>query len=167
MVVEDVKAELARLGIFFGDVEELDAYGVRFCTIVFRDVSVNLENRELQKALSEACGSWERLFKAFALEKLVSGGELNVYDYVDVEEISWSKRYGPYVRLNVSVEVGGLLQKYGLADIDVREMEESLEGILDCEARRILRKLNRALQEAMSEGLRDCHTRGETVPLCK
>lgn len=167
MVVEDVKAELARLGIFFGDVEELDTYGVRFCTIVFRDVNVNLENRELQKALSEACESWERLFKMLALEKVVSGGELNVYNYVDVEEISWSKRHGPYVRLDVSMEVDGLLRKYGLANINVREMEECLEGILDYEARRILRKLNGALQEALSEGLRNCHARGETVSLCK
>ncbi len=161
-IVAEARDELARIGIFFGEVEELDTYGVQYCTIVFRDVAVNLENRELRKELSMASESWERFFKALALERIVSGSNPDVHDYVDVEEISWNRNRGPFVRLNVSLEVEGLLRKYGLADLNVREMEECLEGILDYEARRILRRLNEALREAMAEAR---HARGEVVPL--
>ncbi|MEM1798146.1 MAG: hypothetical protein QXX87_02885 [Candidatus Jordarchaeales archaeon] len=143
MFVEEFKAGLERLGILFGEAEEIDAYGARVRTIIFRDVNVDLENRELQKALSEACESWKRLFEAFALEKLVSGGRLSIYDYVDVEEISWSRRHGPYVRLSVSSDARRLLQKYGLDGVDVREMEASLEMLLDREARTILLRASR------------------------
>jgi len=147
-VSEDARSELSRVGIHVGEVEELDTYGTRYCVIVFRDVSVDLENAELRRSLSEASSSWDRLFKALALERLVLDEGLRIYDYVDVEEVSWSRRYGPFVKLYVSAEVDELLRRCGLeGEVDVREMEEALEGLLDYEARRILRTLNEAVKE--------------------
>ena len=144
-IIKDAEEQLAKAGIFLGELEDLDTCGVRYCSIAFRGVSVDLENKELQKTLSEASQSWERLFRALAFEKLVSDKSTNVCDYVEVKEIFWSRRNGPVVRLNVSMEVDKLLQRYSLGEADAGEMEEALEGILDYEARRILKRLNEEL----------------------
>jgi hypothetical protein len=47
-IIEEAKVELARIGVFFEDVEELETYGNFFSTISFRCASVNLQNAELQ-----------------------------------------------------------------------------------------------------------------------
>jgi hypothetical protein len=158
-IIEEAKVELARIGMFFEDVEKLETYGNFFSTISFRCASVNLQNAELRRLLSEASSSWKHLFKALALEKLTADNPTCLEDCVAVEEVRWSTR--SFVRLFVGVDVDDLLEKYDLGEADPRGMEEALEGILEYEARRILRKLNKALGEEYAS--QEVKSRGETV----
>jgi hypothetical protein len=158
-IIEEARAELARIGVFFEDVGELETYGNFFSAISFRCASVNLQNAELQRLLSEASSSWKRLFRALALEKLTADNPTCLEDCVTVEEVHWSTR--SFVRLSVRIDVDDLLEKYDLGEADPRGMEEALEGILEYEARRILSKLNKALAEEYAS--QEAKSRGEVV----
>jgi hypothetical protein len=158
-IIEEAKAEVARIGMFLEDVEELETYGNFFSVISFRCASVNLQNAELQRLLSEASSSWGRLFKALALEKLTTDNPARLEDCVTVEEVHWSTR--SFVRLSVRIDVDDLLEKYDLGEADPRGMKEALEGILEYEARRILRKLNKALAEEYAS--QEAKSHGEAV----
>lgn len=142
-IMEDAKAELARRGMFFDDIKEVEAYGNIYSDITLSYASIDLENKELQKLLSDVSGGWSDLFKALAFERLIAGSTAYLQDYVFVEEVRWSTH--SFVRLCVYADIDELLQKYELGEADVREMEEALEGILNYEARCILRRLNEAL----------------------
>jgi hypothetical protein len=144
-IIDEVKAEVARIGMFFEEVEELEAYGNLYSAVAFRCASVNLENPEMQRLLSEVSPSWSRIFRALALERLIADNPVRLQDYVEVEEVHWSTRSS--VRLCICACIDELLGEYKLGEADPREMEEALEGILDYEARCILRRLNKALAE--------------------
>jgi len=149
-IVEDAKAELARRGMFFEDIEELETYGNVYSDVTLSCASADLENAELQKLLSEASSSWSRLFRALAFEKLVADNTARLQDYVEVEEVQWSTR--SFVRLCVYIDIDELLGKYGLGEADAGEMEKALEEILNYEAHRILQKLNEAVVRQQNTG---------------
>lgn len=142
-VIEESKIRLEKTGIFFEDMS-FDLGRDRY--IELSEVSVNLDNTDLLNWLCEADDNWKRLVDMLCFENLIDS-KVHVSEVVDVEEVKCGKR-GVYVRLSVSGYVDELQEKLGLEDIemDVREMENTLEGILRDEAKMILKALEKEYQ---------------------
>ena len=146
-VVEEAKEKLDALGIFLDDVFfELG----RNRHIGFRHVGVDLENSQLLSWLVEASGEWEKVIHALSTQRLM-GEDVRLSDYVWVEDVTWNER-GVFVRVYVSQAIDDLLEEFGYGtDLDVQEMEATLEDLLRNEANEILKALEKEFRSYFKE----------------
>ena len=137
-IVEEAKEKLRAMGIILDGVFfELG----RNRHIGFRSVSIDLKNSQLLSWLQSASGEWEKAIRVLSMLRLMDE-EASIGDYVWVEDVTWNE-HGVYVRVFVSRDMDELLEEFGYADLDVQEMEETLEGLLKCEADDILKSLEK------------------------
>lgn len=145
--MEEEKKRLEKVGIFFEGVY-FDLGRGRY--IELSGVSISVDNGELLRWLCEADENWERLVNALSLERILADEGIQVSDIVDVEEVKCTRR-GFYVRLSVSAFIDELPEKIGCGDIDVQEMERTLEDILREEANKILKALEQEHQSLLHQ----------------
>jgi hypothetical protein len=143
-LVDEAKEKLAVMGIYFDDVSfSIDP---RDSWLKFEGVSIDLENKGLLSQLTQANEDWNKVVSVLSLLGLM-GEIVHIGDYVWVEEVTWG-REGPFVRVDASQAIDEPLEEFGYIDIDIHEMEDTLEDLLKDEADELLKQLKVELESA-------------------
>ncbi|MCW4008551.1 MAG: hypothetical protein NWF09_07695 [Candidatus Bathyarchaeota archaeon] len=139
--IETVKDKLAENGIYVGKIDVVyNNIGNGVITVMFKNVSIDLENKNLRKDLAEVSSNWRNFFNVLNLKCLIDGSALQIEDFIEVSEIYWNQREGAQVILNYDLQIYDFMKEFGF-DIDLEEMSKALESILNYEARQVLHKL--------------------------